>query len=489
MEILQQVAEFIERHHLLSPGQSVIAGVSGGADSLCLLACLHNLGYQVTIAHLDHQLRSESVDEARFVERIGEDLGLETVVGKGNVRELADRGFSLEEAARLIRYKFLARVADEKGIDRISTGHTADDQIETVLMHFLRGAGPSGLRGILPDTRLSDWVDMPETVGVQLIRPLLEIRRSETEAYCRELNLDPVQDPSNKDPLFFRNRIRHHLIPILKEYNPGIGNIILRMAQVMQGEVEMVKDILEDKWKDLVLEGDSSGIRIHRKNLRELPLALRRSFLRHLIKHLDPKIRDIDFDNIERGIEFLSGPLRSGRHQLLAGLEIINLDSDSALLGFEDHEVIFPEYPQFWGQKSIASIPCCIQLESGWELCTKYMNMREIDRDEFLDSLDTLSAAVDVNSIKGQIQLRTIRSGDRISPLGFQGRIKISDLFINCKVPQPARKKWPLIVDDEKVIWVVGLRIADDCRITSKTKQIIHLQAVPSGRRNDEASI
>jgi tRNA(Ile)-lysidine synthase len=482
MEILQKVADFIEKYHLLSPGQRVIAGVSGGADSLCLLTCLNNLGYRVTIAHLDHQLRSESEDEASFVERIGKDLRLETVIGKGNVREFADQGYSIEEAARLIRYRFLSRVADERGIDRISTGHTADDQIETVLMHFLRGAGPSGLRGILPNTRLSDWVDMPEIGGIHLIRPLLEIRHSETEAFCRELKLEPVQDPSNKDPKFFRNKIRHHLIPILREYNPGIDNIILRMAHVMQGEVDMVEDILEEKWKDLVHEGDRSGIRIHRKNLKKLPLALQRSFLRRLIKHLDPEIRDIDFENIERGVKFLSGPLGNGRHQLMAGLEIINLDADTALLGYETQEIVFPEYPQMSVQESIVSIPSCIQLESGWELRMKYMDMQEMDREKFLRSLDNFTAAVDVNSIKGKIQLRTIRSGDRIAPLGLKGSLKISDLFINSKVPQPARIQWPLVVDDEKVIWVIGLRIADDCRITSKTKQILHLQAVPSGR-------
>ncbi len=478
---MNQVVETITKFELLSPGQSVIVGVSGGADSLCLLVCLKDLGYQVTIAHLNHQLREKSAEEAQFVEKIGREMGIETVSEKGDVRDLAARGYSIEEAARLVRYRFLAHVAKARGVDTISTGHTADDQIETVLMHFLRGAGPAGLRGILPATNLNDWVDIPEGNGIRLVRPLLEIRRSQTEVFCRDVNLNPVQDPSNKDPSFFRNKIRLHLIPILKEYNPGIDNIILRMARIMVAETEMVEDLLQEKWKNLVIEDDREVIKLDRNVFENLPLALQRSFIRCFIKQLRPNIRDVGFEHVERAIEFLSSSENYNSLQLLAGLEMITLSTDIALLRDEGKELSFPEYPQLKSQMtSELPVPARISLENGWTLQIDHKDLQEIHRLEFLATLDDYHAAMDVNCIKGKIWLRTIQPGDRISPLGMDGSLKVSDLFINNKIPQPARRNWPLIVDDEKVLWVVGLRIADDCRVTTKTKEIIYIRVASS---------
>lgn len=479
MVIPELVADTIAKNRLLNPGQRVIVGVSGGADSLCLMACLNTLGYQVVIAHLDHQLRTESAEEAQYVKRIGDNYGILTIVEKGNVFELADRGYSLEEAARLLRYRFLVRVAKEMETDTISTGHTADDQVETVLMHLLRGAGPSGLRGILLDTKLDDWVDIPQGKGIHLVRPLLETRRSQTEAYCKEVQLKPIQDPSNLDPSFFRNKIRHHLIPLLKEYNPGIENIILRMASVMEAETQLVDDLLKEKWRGLVLESDEAFVKLSRNGFEKLPVALQRSFVRRIIKWVYPEIRDIGFEHIERAVDFLSGTSKTNRLQLLAGLEILLLSSKVAVLRKECQELSFLEYPQV-DDVSIQElpVPSQIEFENGWILLVGTKKIDEMNKEEFLLSLDDKTAALDVDQIKGLLHLRTIQPGDRIQPLGMDGNIKVSELFINSKIPQPARRKWPLIVDDEKIIWVVGLRIADECRITSKTREIIFFQAV-----------
>jgi tRNA(Ile)-lysidine synthase len=485
MEILKKVAETIEKYALLKTGQNVVAGVSGGADSLCLLYCLNLLGYQVTIAHLDHQLRKESVKEAQYVGRIGSDLGFEVVIERGDIRELAEKGYSLEEAARLKRYQFLASVAHERDIDTISTGHTADDQIETVLMHLLRGAGASGLRGILPDTKLDEWVDIPQGEGIHLVRPLLDIRRSKTEEFCSELDLDPIQDLSNQDLSFFRNRIRHQLLPVLREFNPGIDNIILRMAQVMEAETQMAEDLLDEKWHTLMLEKDGPTIKLDRNAFEECPLALKRNFLRRLIKQLRPDIRDVGFEQIEQAIEFLSGSMNSNRIQLLAGIEMLNLTPDFAVIRDEGQKLSFPEYPQMQIQKPLEiTIPSFIELENGWKIHVEDQDLMGFDQAELLASLDEYKAALDAHIIKGQIRIRTIKPGDRISPLGMDGSLKVSDLFINNKIPQPARKNWPLIVDDEKVIWVVGLRVAEVCRITTSTKKVIRLRAIPPKERN-----
>ncbi len=168
MQSYQQVSDFIERHQLLNRGDRVVIGVSGGPDSLCLLDSLHHLGYPLICAHLDHGLRPESSDEAAYAKSIAQSYNLPFEIEKQDVALKAGSGVSLEEAARLARYNFLVRVARKNDVHVIATGHTADDQVETVLMHFLRGTGPSGLRGMLPDTPLDSWVGIADAQGILL---------------------------------------------------------------------------------------------------------------------------------------------------------------------------------------------------------------------------------------------------------------------------------------------------------------------------------
>jgi tRNA(Ile)-lysidine synthase len=243
----------------------------------------------------------------------------------------------------------------------------------------------------------------------------------------------------------------------------------------------MVEDLLDEKWQSLVIEDDGRVTKLDRGAFEELPLALKRSFIRRLIKKLRPDIRDIGFVHVEHAIEFLSGSLNTNKVQLLAGLEMLNMNSEFAIVRDEGQKLFFPEYPQIQIQKPLEiTIPSCITLENGWTIKIDVQDLTGINQADLLASLDAYKAALDVNTIKGKIQLRTIQPGDRISPLGMNGSLKVSDLFINNKIPQPARMNWPLIVDDQKVIWVVGLRIADDCRIRSSTNEILLLQASPS---------
>jgi tRNA(Ile)-lysidine synthase len=480
MEIIEQVAKTIKEYELFSPEQRVVTGVSGGADSLCLLGCLKDLGYEVVVAHLDHQLRNESEEEAEFVKKIAKNLGLEWVTEKGDVQHLAEKGYSLEEAARLVRYRFLVRVAKDMGEDTISTGHTADDQIETVLMHFLRGSGPSGLRGMLYKTALEDWIDIPNAEGISLARPLLDVRHVQTEAYCDQMGITPIYDPSNQDTTFFRNRIRHLLIPFLKDFNPGIEEIILRMAKVMQAETLMIHDLLKEKWESIVLETSEDSLHIDRIQFSEMHIALQRSFIRRVIKVLKPDIRDLGFDHVERAIRFLTGKPHSNKLQLISGLEILNFSTREAVFLDAGTLLKFPEYPQMRTcsiQEIIA--PSSMELQNNWRLTAERREMKAKDHHELLASLEALTAALDVESIRGQLAVRPIQPGDRIHPLGMRGSLKVSDLFINCKILQPARERWPLVVDEEKVVWVVGLRIHDRCRIMPSTKEIILIQAVP----------
>ena len=282
-DLLARVRQYAQRYRLFSPGETVVVGVSGGPDSLCLLHLLRRLAPELRlwlhVAHLHHGLRGAEADaDAAFVAELADCWGLPCTVGRADVAALArEAGLSLEEAARQARYRFLAGVAEAGGAATLAVGHNADDQAETVLMHFLRGSGAAGLRGMLPRTPLDDyrllqaatipiasghrvtalrsprwrqvfvvysWTAQPLAVSgadgdasdpppspgprvpasprLHLVRPLLSISRAEIEAYCAEYRLAPRTDRSNEDTIFFRNRLRHELLPLLETYNPGI---------------------------------------------------------------------------------------------------------------------------------------------------------------------------------------------------------------------------------------------------------------------------
>ena len=192
MRVIEQVEIYIDREALLKPRQSLVVGVSGGPDSLCLLDCLIRLNYRPVVAHFDHRLRETSAEEADFVRQVADTYGVPFELGEGTVDGAKQ---SLEEAARHYRYRFLARVASRRGIERIAVGHTASDQAETVLMHLIRGAGSSGLRGMLPISNLGKWVGLAEAENTFLVRPLLEVWRQQTEDYCTEHGLAPRTEP------------------------------------------------------------------------------------------------------------------------------------------------------------------------------------------------------------------------------------------------------------------------------------------------------
>jgi len=477
MDVCRQIALFIGQEELLNDNQPFVAAVSGGADSLCLLHCLHRLNYRPIVAHLDHQLREESDSEAQFVRQTAAQLGLECVTEKADVAAFAERGASLEEAARILRYRFLVRVARSHSVNVIATGHTADDQAETVLMHFLRGAGPSGLRGMLPRTALSNWVGITDDGGdLSLVRPLLCLTHRQTLDYCESQGLSPILDASNLDPAFYRNRLRHHLLPILENYNPEIRNVLNRTAQVMAAEAAWLADAVQGHWASIVSPQGVNALALRTAAFLNLPLALQRAVMREMIFRLKPKSRDVGFEIVERACRFVQAKER-GKRIYLAGNLVLTRFADTFLLFDGDTQMAFSEYPQtISASHKELPIPGKVELASGWTLDAMNMSLTQELRGTIYSDEAGRTAAMDASKVDAPLVIRRRIPGDRIRPLGMRGSLKVADLFVNCRIPRMVRDRWPLVTGAEKVLWVAGLRMSDDVRLTKQTEEVIMLR-------------
>ncbi len=487
MGILREITAFIDQEQLLHENERLVAAVSGGADSLCLLHCLFRLGYRPIVAHLDHQLRSESKSEAAFVQQIASQLELEFVSENADVAGFAEQGASIEEAARILRYRFLVRVAQQHGIDVIATGHTSDDQAETVLMHFLRGAGPSGLRGMLPKTSLRDWVGIAEDEGsgLSLVRPLLCVTHQQAEEYCEAQGLSPVLDSSNLDLTYFRNRLRHHLLPILEKYNPEIRNVLNRTGRVMAAEAAWMADTVAEYWSTVVCARGEHALALRTDIFLSLRTALKRAILREMIHRLKPRLRDVGFDAVERASHFVQTNKR-GKRIFLVGDLVLTRYADQFLLFDAEEEHLLPEYPQLVSDSPCEiPIPRTIELGSGWVLEASRMPLTQDFRETLMNDHSGRIAAMDAAKIDAALAIRARKPGDRIRPLGMKGTLKVADLFVNHHVPQLVRARWPLVVSGDKVLWVAGLRMSEDVRFTDETQEIVMLRLIEPAQSGD----
>jgi len=317
-----RVLDFIQRYSLIPRRELVVVGVSGGADSVCLLNVLVNwrrrLGIRLHIAHLNHQLRgTESEADAEYVSSLADSLGIPSTVESQDVAAYrTERNCSVEEAARELRHAFFARVARKVGAHRIVIGHTRDDQVETILMHILRGTGVTGLSGLAPCSPLaydSQRMFLPASrpplpvsslplrtkrSNLLVIRPLLDITREETASYCHEHQLEPRTDSSNLSPSFFRNRLRLHLLPLLRQYNPSIDQALLRLADIAKEDNALIEQQASGLW-DEVARQENDAICLNKKQMAALPIALQRHLLRTAVTKLVGDVRDIEASHIE----------------------------------------------------------------------------------------------------------------------------------------------------------------------------------------------
>jgi tRNA(Ile)-lysidine synthase len=491
------VRRFVLDENLVAPRDVVLAGVSGGPDSLAMLLILQRLSknrrFRLNVAHFDHGLRGEAVSdaEAGFVGELADSLGLAFFTASSDVRALAkSQHRSLEDAARRARYDFLATTAQAAGCNVVSVGHTASDQAETVLLRIIRGTGLAGLIGMTPR---SDW-PFRHGRGVKLVRPLLRVTHDETQAYCRAAGVEPIADETNFSPEFQRNRVRLELLPLLRQLNPRIEDSLVRLADAAAQDISFIESevasLLDEPGPAPQTQSDGSGTgirppsasadrpeasslqatpasqtkhdqagtagsprsaggkgarrrsRLPRRDFRSWPVSIRRHAVRLALTDTagdpegfsEPHLRDVE----RLLLEGKTGDRIDLPHSITAVLQRQHLELRSG-----------------GGAKPLP--PDAVDLPVPGRL--------RFDRLEIEAALqhpgEGVFVELDAGAAGHSVCIRRRRPGDRFQPLGMEVSKKLQDFFVDSHIPREERDSIPLFVSDRGILWAGGLRIAE----------------------------
>lgn len=485
MDVVHDVASYIERYQLLEPGSPVVVGVSGGSDSVALLHVLRRLAPELDlrlhVAHLHHGIREADADaDAAFVAALAEAWDLPCTVDRRDVPALAAREkLALEEAARRARYAFLCRVAREQEADRVAVGHNADDQSETVLMHLLRGAGPAGLRGMLPARRLREYRLLSGTPQpapeVLLVRPLLTTPREAIAAYCAEHELAYRFDRSNLDTTYFRNQLRHEVLPYLAEINPRIGERLRNLAEVVRADYELLEEFVQVALDTLLVRSLPDALVFDLAGWRQQSLAIRRAIVRRAAYKLRHTLRDVGFAHVENAVRVAQEGETGAEATLPRGL-CLRVGYTTLSIADQDALNLPPEQP--WlspGARRALSVPGHVDLLEDWSLYVKpvpHWNLNAIR-----NNTNPLVAWMDAGALGEAPILRTRRRGDRFRPQGMDGaEVRLSNWMINAKIPRAYRDYLPLVEGRGRILWVAGYRLSEEALVRPETQRVAYLR-------------
>ena len=459
-ELIEVTRETIERHSLLSGGETVVVGVSGGADSTALLHVLSVLApayrLRLHVAHLHHGLRPEAEADAEFVARLAAGLGIPGTVERADVVALARAGKrSVEEAGRLARYDFFSRTARALGADRIAVGHTRDDQIETVLMRLLQGAPWELLAGMRPRR-----AGPPPVV----IRPLLAVPRAVLRAFLQSRGLAWREDPTNLDLSISRNHLRHVMLPALQDQHSAWPEVLWRTGETAQQCAQTLDRLAERLYGHLRNAGDG-GVVLALDALRAVPSPLARRVLRRAASDAAGTSRPVPRVLEDRMLRAVA----TGRPgtEIAGGGAVLRIGYGAVEIG--------PALPAPFRGEYRLDVPGEVRAAAFAAVFTAVLEPPREPSD------DPAEAVLDAACAEPPLTVRAWRPGDVFRPLGLAGKKKVQDYFVDAKVPRWRRPRIPLVVDARgEMIWVVGHRIAEPCRVRPQTQAILRLRVRPA---------
>lgn len=470
LDLLEQVRTTVLKFSMFAPGDRVLVGVSGGADSVALFHLLFRLReeFKITIftCHLNHMFRGEEArSDAQWVAALAKSFDVPAVIEEFNVPAyMTACGLPAQVAARQVRYDFYRRVAGCLGADRVALGHHADDQAETVLINLIRGAGPAGLKGI-PPVRDSFYV-----------RPLIEARRGRIEDYCSSQGLTYRQDSSNLKPVYARNRIRLELIPLLEEkYNPAIVVALNRLAGIIREEDEYIDAAAAEALSKATIQAGSSSVRLSLELLAQTPAVLKRRILRIIYRELADSQNAPDFGHVENALGLLDSHPLPGRLEWPGGITLLKRYGELEFV----KDGLWAETPYYCYALNIPGSTCIPETGAAIEVQIKSIHQIADPK-----TLHPGEALLDYHKLSGPVKVRRRKDGDLFWPLGFKGTIKLKKFFIDRKIPRELRGAIPLVVSGaDEIVWVAGMRPAEKWKITCETQKCLYLKLVAKSHK------
>lgn len=448
--LLNQVVRTIGQCRLFQPGQHLLVAVSGGPDSMALLSLLVRLApswqLKLTAVHFNYGLRgSESDADEAFVSTYCRANSIPLVIRRPVITKQR-RASSLQALARRARYEAMTSLARDLGADRIVTGHTANDQAETVLLWMLRGAGLKGLTG------------MPVIREHIIVRPLLKTTREDILSYLDQYGLSYRQDSSNLTGLYRRNRIRHDLLPAMEEIAPGIVRRLERQADILRADDAYLEEVADDLYRSLITVDANGDQRFDCEAVTALPVALKRRLLRQILTRTDPDRRAPTVRVVDGLLRALSGNAKSFRIAL-RGTDVIR-DRQRVLVTSRNgqHDAVHHRSSSAMPE----SVPVAVPSTVYWPGTRQEIHVQEMTRraaEPWLKRRARNCAVFDTARLSAPLMLRAWRAGDRIQPKGMGGQSKkLQDFFTDSKLSREERSRIPLLVAPEGILWVVGRR-------------------------------
>ena len=451
--MLSLIIRTIKRFNMLIPGESVVVGVSGGSDSLGLLQILTELEdyrLKLIVAHLNHCIRGEESNrDAAYVCKFAENLGLPFELREIDVIEFKRKtNLSLEEAARELRYKFFREVLNKHNADKIATAHTLDDQAETVLMRFIRGSGLLGISGIPP-------------VNDNIIRPLIEVTKSDVEEYLRSKGIGWMEDSSNKEMSFLRNRIRNEVIPQLITYNPNIKETLARTGYIAGVGEDYIRTEAKSHFDKLfyrLRDGEFVGKLAY---YSVLPEAMKYGLLRLAVEKLKGDLKKISLIHIVSINELLDSREPSGE-----------LDLPGEIVVAKGHGLFVLTKKSMFRCRFTYSVDSTgLYRFQHAEFEIQFEKINSLKSDKYV-------ACFDCESIEFPVEVRNFNQGDRFIPYGMNEFKKLKNYFIDEKIPRFLRHQIPIFLCKGEIMWIGGMRVDERFKVRDKRKKALTIRLI-----------
>ncbi len=436
-------------------GGKILLAVSGGPDSVCLshltYLSMRALDIEPSIAHIDHNLRDDSEEDAQFCQRLANSLKFPFFLKKIDVNSyMRECQLSLETAARDLRHEALEALAKETGSDFIAFGHTLNDQAETVFHNIVRGGGLRGAAGI------------PYRYQKR-VRPLLDIAKNDVLEFLHNNDVEYRIDETNTSLDFTRNRIRRVIFPVLEnELNPAAQNALHRFSQAAQETELLLQMQAENAFDDLILEQSENKIVLDIERISTYFGVLRKYIIRHSLEVLSKRRIYLNYSILSRA-DALIADGRVGKRVYLAPPCELLIDHDGVVIRNRDAREL--------------NLECDFDAETALDERRSFLCLRiPAQKIDFTKNTTHLKQFVDADKVTGRIRLRNFAAGDRFFPLGAGGGKKVSDFFTDNKVPQHRKKEIPILECDAGIVWIVGHRIDERFKVTRQTKSLLQLE-------------